>query len=156
MSAVEPLDAVVVEPAARAEQTRALYPDRDGYVERDGARIFYEVYGSGDPTVVLLPTWSLLHSRFWKAQIPYLARHFRVVTFDGLGNGRSDRVKDPGRYGGREFAADTIAVLDATGTESAVFVGESQGAQWLLELGSLHAERVAGAVFIAPLFPYTK
>jgi len=157
MSAVELTDAAVVEASGvRAEQTRALYPDRDGYVERDGARIYYEVYGSGDPTVVLLPTWSLLHSRFWKAQIPYLARHFRVVTFDGLGNGRSDRVKDPRRYDASEFAADTIAVMDATETESAVLVSESRGAQWLLELGSLHPERVAGAAFIGPLFPYTK
>ena len=54
-------------------------------------RIFYEVYGDGDPTVLLLPTWSIIHSRHWKAQIPYLARHFRVVTFDGRGNGKSDR-----------------------------------------------------------------
>ena len=41
--------------------------------------------------MLLLPTWSIVHSRFWKAQIPYLARHCRVVTFDGRGNGRSDR-----------------------------------------------------------------
>ena len=54
-------------------------------------RVFYEVYGSGEPTVLLLPTWSIIHSRHWKAQIPYLARHARVVTFDGRGNGRSDR-----------------------------------------------------------------
>ena len=73
------------------EQTRARYPDETGYVERDGVRVFYEVYGSGEPTVLLLPTWSLIHSRHWKMQIPYLARHCRVVTFDGRGNGRSDR-----------------------------------------------------------------
>ena len=77
--------------ARRREQTRARYPGVTGYVERDRVRVFYEVYGSGEPTILLLPTWSIVHSRLWKAQIPYLARHFRVVTFDGRGNGRSDR-----------------------------------------------------------------
>ena len=56
------------------EQTRARYPDESGYVERDGVRIYYEVYGSGEPTVLLMPTWSVVHSRHWKMQIPYLAR----------------------------------------------------------------------------------
>ena len=85
------------------EQTRARYPDAEGYVERDGVRVFYEVYGSGEPTVLLLPTWSIIHSRFWKLQIPYLARHCRVVTFDGRGNGRSDRPEEPAAYDEREF-----------------------------------------------------
>ena len=71
------------------EQTRARYPDESGYVERDGVCLYYEVYGSGEPTVLLLPTWSIVHSRHWKMQIPYLGRHCRVLTFDGRGNGRS-------------------------------------------------------------------
>ena len=37
-----------IDPGARSEQTRARYPDSEGYVERDGVRIFYEVYGSGE------------------------------------------------------------------------------------------------------------
>ena len=77
--------------APASEQTRARYPDASGYVERDGVNLYYEVYGEGEPTVFLLPTWSIIHSRHWKMQIPYLARHCRVVTFDGRGNGRSDR-----------------------------------------------------------------
>ncbi|HYV02193.1 MAG TPA: alpha/beta fold hydrolase, partial [Actinomycetota bacterium] len=70
---------------------RARYPDTDGYALRDGVKLFYEVFGEGEPTVLLLPTWSIVHSRHWKMQVPYLAQHFRVVTFDGRGNGRSDR-----------------------------------------------------------------
>jgi hypothetical protein len=52
-------------------------------VERDGVRVFYEVYGEGETTALLLPTWSIVHSRCWKFQIPCLARHCRVITFDG-------------------------------------------------------------------------
>jgi hypothetical protein len=54
---------------------RACQPRSDGYVERDGVKVFYEVFGAGEPTVLLLPTWSIVHSRLWKMQIPYLARH---------------------------------------------------------------------------------
>ena len=47
----------------------------DGVLERDGVHIAYAVHGSGPVTVVLMPTWSILPSRFWKAQVPYLSRH---------------------------------------------------------------------------------
>lgn len=56
---------------------RARYPDETGYVERDGVRVFWERYGDGDPTVLLLPTWTIIHSRCWKAQIPYLGLFIR-------------------------------------------------------------------------------
>jgi pimeloyl-ACP methyl ester carboxylesterase/predicted glycosyltransferase len=137
------------------EQSRACYPDAEGSVERDGQRLFYEVYGDGEETVFLLPTWSLVHSRHWKMQIPYFARHFRVLTMDGLGNGRSDRCRDPLRYGPAEFASDCLTVMDASGTERAVMVSLSRGAQFTLELARLAPERLAGAAFIGPMFPYT-
>jgi pimeloyl-ACP methyl ester carboxylesterase/predicted glycosyltransferase len=139
---------------ALPEQSRARYPDNEGFVERDGQRIFYEVYGEGEETIFLLPTWSLVHSRHWKMQIPYLARHFRVLVMDGLGCGPSDRCRDPRRYEAVEFARDCLAVMDETGTESAVMASVSTGAQYQLQLARLAPERVAGAVFIGPVFPY--
>ncbi|MGH3049836.1 MAG: alpha/beta fold hydrolase, partial [Gaiellaceae bacterium] len=129
---------------------RARYPDRDGFVERDGVRIFYEVYGQGARTVLLLPTWSIVHSRHWKLQIPYLARHARVVTFDGRGNGRSDRPAGVEHYLEDEFAADTLAVLDATGTEQATLVGCSCAALWGTIVAADHPDRVDGIVYIGP------
>jgi pimeloyl-ACP methyl ester carboxylesterase/predicted glycosyltransferase len=139
--------------ATAREQTRARYPDEEGFVERDGVRIFYEVYGHGDPTVLLLPTWSIVHSRQWKMQVPYLARHCRVVTFDGRGNGKSDRPAEAEDYDERAFAADAIAVMDATETQQAVIVGFSMGGQRGLVLAAEHPDRVAAAAFIGPSFP---
>ena len=116
-------------------------------------RVFYEVYGAGEPTILLLPTWALIHSRHWKMQIPCLARHCRVVTFDGRGNGRSDRPQGAEAYAIREFAADTLAVMDATATERAVLVGVSCATLWGVVLAAEHPERVAGAAFIGPAVP---
>ena len=98
---------------------RARQPDETGFVERNGIRSYWERFGEGDQTILFLPTWSIIHSRHWKFQIPYFARHFRVVTFDGRGNGRSDRPADAAAYAEAEFAADALAVLDATATERA-------------------------------------
>src|SRR5438477_12148580 len=106
----------------REVSMRARYPDRDGYVERDGVKIFYEVFGDGEPTVLLMPTWSIIHSRHWKMQVPYLARHYRVVSFVGRGNGRSDRPTGSEAFAETEFAADALAALDATATARAVVV----------------------------------
>ncbi|HZB85682.1 MAG TPA: alpha/beta hydrolase, partial [Gaiellaceae bacterium] len=128
-------------PSAPREQTRARYPDEEGYVERDGVRVFYEVYGTGEPTVFLLPTWSIIHSRHWKLQIPYLARHFRVLTFDGRGNGRSDRPEGVPAYEESQHAADALAVMEATETERAVLVSLSLGAQRALILAATSPER---------------
>ena len=107
--------------------TPARLPDETGTVERDGIRIYWESFGSGGQAILLMPTWSIIHSRNWKHQISYLARHFRVVTFDGRGNGLSDRPDDVSAYHHREFVADALAVLDATGIEKACVVGMSMG-----------------------------
>jgi pimeloyl-ACP methyl ester carboxylesterase/predicted glycosyltransferase len=145
------MDLQMTEPAR--EQSRAKYPDSSGYIKRDGVRLHYEVYGSGEPTVFLLPTWSIIHSRHWKMQIPYLARHCRVITFDGRGNGRSDRPAGAAAYREAEFAADALAVMEATATDRAVLVSLSIGAQRAVILAAEHPDRVAGAVFICPSVP---
>src|SRR5680860_182339 len=150
---IEPASAVA---GGAAEQSRSIYPDEAGYIERDGVRVFYEVYGSGDTTILFCPTWTLVHSRVWKMQIPYFARHFRVVVFDPRGNGKSDRPRGVEAYAEAEFAKDALDVLDATGTEKAFVVGLSRGTQRALLLATEHPERVSGLIFIGPFFPASR
>src|SRR6188472_390058 len=141
---------IVASPAR--EQTRARYPDEEGFVEVEGVRIFWERYGHGAQTILFTPTWELVHSRCWKMQIPYFARHGRVVTFDPPGNGRSDRPRDAAAYERSEVADYALAVLDAARVERAVVVSWCDMGEALV-LAAEHPERVSGVVFIAPALP---
>jgi pimeloyl-ACP methyl ester carboxylesterase len=133
---------------------RAREPDRAGFVERRGVRVGYEVFGGSGPAIIFLPSWQILHSRQWKLQAPYLARHSRVITYDARGNGRSDRPGLPEGYAHREIVADAIAVLDAVGVEQAVFAGTSMGALYGLQAAAWYPERVRGVVAIGSVAPY--
>ena len=143
--------------------TPARSPDAEGFVERDGVRVHWESFGHASPTLLLLPTWSIVHSACWKLQVPYLSRHFRVIIFDGRGNGLSDRPRGPVAYMDPEFVEDAVAVLDATGTNSAFLVGLSAGGRYAFRIAAAHPGRVRGIVsiagrlsFDAPESPYSK
>ena len=133
---------------------RARKPDRFGYVDSAGARIYYEVFGAGPATLLFLPTWQLVHSGTWKMQVPYFARHYRVITFDGRGNGKSSRPTGAADYMQQALVEDALGVMDATGTRSAAMVGYSRGGATLAMLAVNFPERVDGAIFIAPVSPF--
>jgi pimeloyl-ACP methyl ester carboxylesterase len=132
---------------------RPCVADVDGFVGSEGVKVHYEVFGRGQPTILLLPTWSLVNSRQWKQQVPYLSRHFRVVCFDRKGSGRSDRPAGSAAYSDVEFASDALAVMEATGTQQAIVAAVSAGALWALRLCAEHPDRVLGSIFIGPAVP---
>ena len=107
---------------------RALEPAASGFAvnPHDGVRSYYEVFGPPDAarTIMFLPTWSLVQSRVWKMQVPYFAHQgFRVVTFDGRGNGQSDRPASG--YTTDDFVRDASTVLDTLAIERAALVGSN-------------------------------
>jgi pimeloyl-ACP methyl ester carboxylesterase len=68
--------------------------------------------------------------------VPYLARHFRVITVEGRGNGRADRPGTEEAYSDQNYVDDAIAALDATGVDRAVVIGSSLGARHALQLAA--------------------
>jgi len=131
--------------------SRAREPDESGFVEDEGGvRVYYEVFGDSEDVVCLLPPWALMHSRSWRAQVAYLSRHFRVITIDPRGNGRSDRPPHAAAYSRAAHVADVLAVLDATGTDTAMIVSASPRGALGLDLAANHPERVRAAVFVTP------
>jgi hypothetical protein len=52
---------------------RARTPDQEGFVHREGVNLHYEIFGDGPQTMVFLPPWCIVHSRVYKAQLPYFS-----------------------------------------------------------------------------------
>jgi pimeloyl-ACP methyl ester carboxylesterase/predicted glycosyltransferase len=139
---------------------RAKLPTTEGIVEREGVKIFYEVYGDGPETMVFLPPWSIVHSRVYKAQIPYFSERYRCITFDPRGNGRSDRPKEAGAYTLANYIADALSVMDATDAGKAILVGLSLSGIHICAIAAYHPNRVRAAVVagtaatVGPAYPY--
>jgi len=118
---------------------------QEGYVEHDGARIWYATYGSGLPVILL--HGGLGHSGNWGYQVPPLVRSgYRAVLIDSRGHGRSTR--DAARPFSYELmASDVLAVMDALGLEKAAVIGWSDGACIALILGRKVPARIVGVFF---------
>jgi pimeloyl-ACP methyl ester carboxylesterase/predicted glycosyltransferase len=127
---------------------RAKLPDRDGFVDRNGVKIYYEVYGQGPETMLFLPPWSIVHSRVYKAQLPHFSERFRCITFDARGNGKSDRPMDAAAYSLDCSIGDALAVMDATGTGEAILAGLSLGGLHACVLAAYHPDRVKAAILV--------
>ncbi len=117
----------------------------------EGQRLAYTIYGRGRRTTVLMP--GLLLSQKMQVGIAReLARAGnRVVTFDPLGHGASDRPRDMWRYSMAAFAQQAVALLDHLRLEQAVVGGTSLGANITLEVASRAPERLRGMLIEMPV-----
>ena len=114
--------------ASPTEPSRARYPDETGFAEREGVRLNRRAPpATARQRFPFLAPTPISQSRAWKAQIPYLARHHRVVVYDCRGNGKSDRPRGVDAYRTEEMARDALAVMDASGTQRGVVARLSAG-----------------------------
>ena len=117
-----------------------------GYIENDGARIWYSAYGIGPPVILL--HGGLGHSGNWGYQVPALiANGYRAVVIDSRGHGRSTRDGRPYSY--ELMASDVLAVMNALHLDRVALVGWSDGACTALILAAKYPARVAGVFFFA-------
>jgi pimeloyl-ACP methyl ester carboxylesterase len=126
----------------------APLPDtsEQGYVEHDGARIWYAAYGSGSPVILL--HGGMGNSGNWGYQVPALLKSgYRAVVIDSRGHGHSTRDERPYSY--ELMASDVLAVMDTLHLEKAGLVGWSDGACTALILADQSPERAAGVFFFA-------
>lgn len=128
---------------------RALEPVQSGCLKLVGFEIGYEVFGAAaGRTVLLLAPWQIVHSRIWKMQIPFLARHFRVVTFDPPGNGGGERTLDPAAYAYDRTVEQVVGLLDHLGVTAADVIGLSRSCVHALLLAARYPERVGRLALI--------
>ena len=110
------------------------------YIDREGARIYYEEHGSG-PAVLLSHGYSAT-SRMWRGQVEALSPHYRVLIWDMRGHGESESPDDPSLYSEAATVDDMAAILDRCGAPQAVVGGLSLGGYMSLAFYLKYPERV--------------
>ena len=98
----------------------------------DGTRLAVECRGAFDAPVLLLSNSLGTTMAMWDPQVEALSARFRLVRYDGRGQGRSQ--VPAGAYSMDRLGRDALAVLDAVGSQQAHFCGLSMGGmvgQWL-------------------------
>jgi pimeloyl-ACP methyl ester carboxylesterase len=108
----------------------------------NGIELFYEVHGSGDPLLLIMGLAA--DSAAWAFQVPEFSQHYRTITFDNRGVGRS--AKPTGAYTIHQMADDAVGLLDVLDVRRAHVVGVSMGGMIAQELVLRHPERVRGLV----------
>ncbi len=97
----------------------------------DGIKLYYEVYGSGEPLLLVHGNGS--HISNFKAQIDFFRTHYRVIAMDSRDHGRSG--DSPGRLTYEKMTSDLAALLDHLQTGPVYVLGWSDGGIEALELG---------------------
>ncbi len=114
-------------------------PAESGYAPVNGVKIWYAVFGAGEPVIML--HGGLGNSNYWGNQVPELAKHYKVIVMDSRGHGRSTRDQQP--YGYDLMASDVVGLLDYLKIDKAALVGWSDGAILGLDIAMHHPERLS-------------
>jgi pimeloyl-ACP methyl ester carboxylesterase len=112
-------------------------PRQSGYLKVNGTDIYYEIYGSGQPLVLLHGGGSDIHVSFGKG-LSALAKNFKVIAFDEQGHGKSPATVRP--FGFVQTADDIAEALKQLKIENAMFLGFSNGATTGMYLAIRHPE----------------
>lgn len=109
----------------------------------DGARIYFQVHGEGEPGMVLCDGLGC-DGFVWKYLLPDLAARFRVLRWHYRGHGKSTVPEDRDKVGMLYTCEDLDRVMAHVGMEQAVIFGHSMGVQVALEFQRRYPQRCVG------------
>ena len=109
-----------------------------GYAKVNGAEIYYTIYGSGEPLILL--HGGLGNTDYWGGQIAAFSAKYKVINIASRGHGRSTR--DDQAYGYHLMASDVLAVMDILSIKKAAIVGWSDGGNIGIDIAINNPDRL--------------
>jgi pimeloyl-ACP methyl ester carboxylesterase len=122
------------------------------FINANGIDIYYEEYGNGKPVVLL--HGGLGASTMMKPFVPALAKHFRVLTPDLRGHGKTDNPSN--QFGYQLLAHDLAEFINRLELDQPFVCGWSDGGQIALELGMQYPTLAKGLLVGAAWFKFSQ
>lgn len=122
-----------------------------GYADVNGLKMYYEIYGTGEPIVLLHGSFMTIPLN-WNKIIPELAKTRKVIAIELQGHGRTADIERPISYEG--MADDVAALLDHLKIDKADILGYSMGGGVTIQTAIRHPEKVRKMVIVSGVFKY--
>ncbi len=116
-----------------------------GHINTNGVKLYYEVYGEGEPLLLIAGLAS--DSQSWATVISSFSDDRRVIVFDNRGVGRSTPQYTPTSIS--KIADDAVRLLDHLNIDSSDIVGHSMGGFVALDMANRYPSRVRKMVLVA-------
>lgn len=120
-----------------------IYAQPDKVKSIDGVEISFEVYGDGDLTLFFVHGWSCDKS-YWKDQVSYFSKYYKVVTVDLAGHGESGLERKD--YKVELFGEDVASVVNHLKLSKVILIGHSMGGSVILEAAGKLTGKVIGLI----------
>jgi pimeloyl-ACP methyl ester carboxylesterase len=121
-------------------------------VQVNGLNMYYEEYGNGRPLILL--HGGTVSSNMWRPFLPTFVPHFRVITPDSRGHGRTNNPT--GKLSYRLMADDVAAFIQACNLSKPLVFGYSDGGQIALEIGMRYPALTGALVVGAAWYKFSQ
>ena len=136
-------------PALQSNGQQTLTPASSGYAPVNGSKVYYEVYGTGDPIVLLHGAYMTINSN-WSELMPSLSKTRKVIALELEGHGHTPLSQRPLSY--QTLAADVAAVLKYLKIDSADILGFSYGGTVAFEFAIQHPAMTKKLIIISSTY----
>ena len=123
---------------------------RKDTIQLDNGDLYYEVYGSGEP-LLMLHGWTQSHA-FWEPYVSDFQDAYQIYLPDLHGHGNSGILNDD--FSIQRAAEDLLQFMDKLKLEKVRIIGMSFGGILAHELASRHPERIEAMVLIGTVYDY--
>lgn len=117
-----------------------------GFIETNGAQLYYEMHGSGHPLVLIHGGY--MDRRMWDDQFHVFAQHYCVIRYDVRGFGKSELPPVP--YADRQ---DLYELLNSLGVEKTYLLGLSLGGMIAIDFTLEHPDMVDALILVGSPVP---
>lgn len=133
-------------PSADTTRSQSIKPNETGYADVNGLKMYYEVYGKGEPIVLLHGSYMTIPLN-WSGFIPLLAPNRKVIVAEMQGHGRTRDIAREISYEG--MADDVSGLLKHLKTDSADILGYSMGGGVAFQVAVRHPEQVRKLIILS-------
>jgi pimeloyl-ACP methyl ester carboxylesterase len=117
-----------------------IKPNKSGFIEADGFKIYYEYFGEGKKETFCLMNGVAMFTKSWYNFLPMIYPEYDVILYDFLGQGQSSSPDEP--YSIERFCDYLTMIMQEVNVDKIHLMGISYGALVAADFARMHQDKL--------------